>query len=343
MTHVSHSEVEAFLTCRRRHWYGYVKRIRSRKPGIALAYGTAGHSVLAAFYETILKAGKTRTAQFRAQKAALAAAEAKMDEVYAAGFREDEDKQANLRTMLFDIYFPNEPFVKEGWLIEAVEVEKDLEVDDGLDFKFVIDLIVTDPQGKRVVVDHKFKGRFDSADTVTLLPQISKYIAALRADGLKVAYGMYNEVKTAKVRGAKKLKGALIAMLIESYAEADLKKLTVDVLTEMCQDAGLEIYAGPTLDQAVMQLKLKPGNVQVINTFTEQLNVMDEIVARKQLSVEEQEETAYRVSNPMICQYCDFRLLCESDLTGQNSTLLMGSEYEIKPKRKDPLDDEEEE
>lgn len=342
MTHVSHSEVEAFLICRRRHWYGYVKRIRSRKPGIALAYGTAGHSVLAAYYETILQAGTTRTAQFRAQKAALAAAEAKMDEVYAEGFREDEEKQANLRTQLFDLYFPNEPFVKEGWLIEAVEVEKDLEVDEGLDFKFVIDLIATDPQGKRVVIDHKFKNRFDDTETITLLPQISKYIAALRADGLKVAYGMYNEIRTAKVRGAKKLKGALIETLAEA-GQTPVAGLTVDMLTELCTKLGLEIYAGPTLDQAVMQLKLKPGNVQVINTFTEQLNVMDEIVERKRLPIEVQETTAYRTSNPLACKYCDYRLLCEADLTGQNSKLLMDSEYEVKPKRKDPLDDESEE
>lgn len=271
-----------------------------------------------------------------------------MDEVYAEGFREDEEKQANLRTQLFDLYFPNEPFVKEGWLIEAVEVEKDLEVDEGLDFKFVIDLIATDPQGKRVVVDHKFKNRFDDTETITLLPQISKYIAALRADGLKVAYGMYNEIRTAKVRGAKKLKGALISMLTDpdylpGLDALPLAKLTVDKLTDLALERGLDIYAGPTLDQAVLQLKLKPGNVQVINTFTEQLNVMDEIVERKRLPIEVQETTAYRTSNPLACKYCDFRLLCEADLTGQNSKLLMDSEYEIKPKRKDPLDDESEE
>lgn len=328
--HVSHSEVEAFLTCRRRHWYGYTRRLQPKRKHDALAFGTAGHAVLDAFYAEIIKlGGKSRQKQRRVFQQALAKAEQVYEEL---GFVE-ADGQADLGEMLFNYYFPNEPFVKQGWLIESTEVERDLEIDDGLGFKFVIDLVAVDPEGRRAVIDHKFKGRFDSADSVTLLPQVSKYIGALRGDGMAVHYGVYNEIKTARIRGAKKTKVQLIAMLSKHY---DLKVLTPDTvagLTQLAESKGLDLYAGPTVDQAMSVLKIKPNGTQIVNVFTEQITVAEEILARRELSVDEQERTAYRVFNPMVCPGCPFKVLCESDLVGGNSALLLNTEYETKPKR----------
>lgn len=334
--YVSHSEVETFLTCRRRHWYSYARKLQPKRKHAALAFGTAGHEVLKAFYDTIIKlGGASRQKQRRAFDAALDAAIDKYEEL---GFVEEEG-QADLGDMLFDYYFPNEPFVKQGWLIEQTEVEEDLEIDDGLGFKFVIDLVAVDPEGRRAVIDHKFKGRFDSADSTTLLPQVSKYIGALRGQGMPVHYGVYNEIKTAKVRGAKKTKPQLVDMLTRHYIENGLElpegfaKRTVDTLSEQATELRLNLYAGPTVDQAMMVLKIKPNGTQVVNVFTEQIAVAEEILARRELSVEEQEETAYRVFNPMVCPGCPFKVLCESDLVGGNSKLLLASEYEVKPKR----------
>ncbi len=334
--YVSHSEVETFLTCRRRHWYSYTRRLQPKRKHAALAFGTAGHEVLEAFYSAIIELGGTsRQKQRRAFNQALDVAIDKYEEL---GFVEEEG-QADLGDLLFDYYFPNEPFVKQGYLIEATEVEEDLEIDDGLGFKFVIDLVAVDPEGRRVVIDHKFKGRFDSQDTVTLMPQVSKYIGALRGKGSAVHYGIYNELKTGYIRGAKKTKVQLVDMLtrhsIEHGKEADpgLPKLTVDKLTELATKEGLNLYAGPTYDQVHLVLKLKPNGTQVVNSFTEQINVAEEIVARRELSVDEQEATAYRVFNPMVCPGCPFKVLCESDLAGGNSKLLLATEYEEKPRR----------
>lgn len=337
MAHVSHSEVESYLTCRRRHWYGYTRRLQPKRKHDALAFGIAGHDVLDTFYSEIIRlGGKSRQKQRRVFQAALNAA---IDKFEKLGFVEAEG-QADLGSLLFDYYFPNEPFVRNGWLIEATEVEKDLEIDDGLGFKFVIDLVAVDPEGRRVVIDHKFKGRFDSADTVTLLPQVSKYIGALRGHGMPVHYGVYNELKTARIRGTKKTKPQLVGMIAEAAlsdgGDADinaLNKLTVDKLTELANKRQMDIYAGPTVDQAMMVLKLKPNGTQIVNTFTEQIAVSEEIVARRELSIEEAEKTAYRVFNPMVCPGCPFKVLCESDLSGGNSKLLLATEFEEKPRR----------
>lgn len=156
---------------------------------------------------------------------------------------------------------------------------------------------------------------------------------------MPVHYGVYNEIKTAKVRGAKKTKPQLVDMLTRHYIENGLElpegfaKRTVDTLSEQATELRLNLYAGPTVDQAMMVLKIKPNGTQVVNVFTEQIAVAEEILARRELSVEEQEETAYRVFNPMVCPGCPFKVLCESDLVGGNSKLLLASEYELKPKR----------
>lgn len=332
MSHVSHSEVETFLTCRRKHWYSYSRRLQPKRKHMALAYGTAGHTVLQAFYDFIIAAGSDRRSQRRAFNGAVESAYAAFEELKF----EEAEGQMELESLLFDYYFPNEPFVRNGWLIETTEVEQDLEIEEGLSFKFVIDLVVVDPEGRRAVVDHKFKGRFDSAEGVTLLPQISKYIGALRGGGMQVHYGIYNELKTAKVRGAKLTKQPLIKLIEQHYVahpDAPLAKMTVDKLVEIAEDLKLNIYAGPTLDQAMSLLKLKPNGEQVINVFSEQIAVSEEILARRELSVEEQEETAYRVFNPMICPGCSFKTLCEVDLVGGNSKLIEATDYETRPKR----------
>ena len=53
---VSHSEVEAYLSCERKHFYNYGMKIQKRVLPSALRRGTICHSALEAHF-TVLKAG----------------------------------------------------------------------------------------------------------------------------------------------------------------------------------------------------------------------------------------------------------------------------------------------
>jgi hypothetical protein len=61
-------------------------------------------------------------------------------------------------------------------------------------------MIVEDPEGRYVVIDHKFVYDFYTPTQTDLQPQIPKYIGALRAMNHQIAYGAYNMVRTRKLK-----------------------------------------------------------------------------------------------------------------------------------------------
>lgn len=192
MPSVSHSEVDTYLLCRRKHYYGYTKSLQRVRESAALAMGTAGHKVLEVFYTAILNK--------KSFQEAWAEADAIAGEL--APTVPTPTGRANIFDTLFDLYFPNEPFVNKGYEILAVEKEFNLEYDteNQLSYPFVVDLIVRSPEGKTIVVDHKFVYDFYNYEASIMQPQIPKYIGALRALNYKIDYGMYNMVRTRKLK-----------------------------------------------------------------------------------------------------------------------------------------------
>lgn len=192
MPSVSHSEVDSYLLCRRKHYYGYTLSLQRVKESSALAMGTAGHAVLETFYRSILDGNNFDVSL----KAAKVKAEELAEEVQIPANR------ANIFDTLFTYYFPNEPYVLQGYKILGVEKEFSLQYDEEneLSYPFVVDLIVESPEGKTIVVDHKFVYDFYNYEASIMQPQIPKYVGALRALNYKIDYGMYNMVRTRKLK-----------------------------------------------------------------------------------------------------------------------------------------------
>lgn len=262
----------------------------------SMALGSAGHRILDAFYTEILVGSiddrKIQRAHF---DIALSKAEEMYNTIIAEGF-EDSDKQRPLAEIMFQWYFPNEPFVKEGWLILAAEKEFVLEYEkedadnDSKRLPFIIDLIANDPMGKTVIIDHKFLYDFYTVDAAALQPQIPLYIAGLRALNYKIAYGAYNMLRNRKMKA-------------------------------------------PTLEQSISYLPLRPTGTRVVRTFEEQADVANEIMALKLLSMDELDLKAHRVANKMVCQSCSFKDLCITDLEGGNTKLMIATEYSIRERK----------
>lgn len=192
MPSVSHSEVESYLLCRRKHYYGYTLSLQRIRESSSLAMGSAGHKVLETFYAAIVDGD---TFDMALDKAREVSDELRKEVEIPAN-------RANIFDTLFDLYFPNEPFVKQGWTILAVEKEFTLEYDEenGLTYPFVVDLIARDPDGKTVIIDHKFVYDFYTYEASIMQPQIPKYIGALRALGHKIDHGAYNMIRTRKLK-----------------------------------------------------------------------------------------------------------------------------------------------
>jgi len=295
MPSVSHSEVDSYLLCRRKHYYGYGLSLERISTSQSLATGTAGHRILEAFYAHLLSLSDTAEGQLENFDLALERAYSVYREVMDEGYTD-----ANNRAMLHDIlfheewgYFANEFMVKNGWRVLAVEAEFSLiyDTDTQSSYPFVVDMLVQDPEGRYVVIDHKFVYDFYTPEQTDLQPQIPKYIGALRAMGHEVAYGAYNMLRTRKLKT-------------------------------------------PAADSMNYFMILKPNTDRVLNTFMEQLGVAAEIQALKELSIDEQNKRAYRTANKMVCQSCSFRDICSTELIGGNTELMLRTEYKIRERRK---------
>jgi len=294
MPSVSHSEVDSYLLCRRKHYYGYGLSLQRVQESASLATGTAGHKILEVFYTRIMELGATAEEQKESFQAGLESALVAFDEITKDGY-EDANNRARLEDVLFNKdygYFANEFFLNNGWRVLAVEAEFNLQYDDETEasYPFVVDMIVEDPDGKYVVIDHKFVYDFYTPAQTDLQPQIPKYIGALRALGHEISYGAYNMLRTRKLKE-------------------------------------------PTPESNNYLMLLKPNSSRIVNTFMEQLGVAAEIQALKELTIEEQDKRAYRTANKMVCQSCSFRDLCSIELMDGNVELLKKTDYKVRERK----------
>lgn len=186
MTTVSHSEVESLLLCERKWYYGYGLGVQRIKTSDALLRGQLGHKMLEVYYNVIMNRGSYAEALDAARTFLFGAMDGSNSTLIT--------ELTNILNMLDEL----KPF--NGYKILAVEKEFVLEIQPGLSYPFVIDMIVKDSQGKVVVVDHKFTYDFYSPYDMALLPQIPKYIAALRALKFDVDYGMYHFLRYRKIK-----------------------------------------------------------------------------------------------------------------------------------------------
>lgn len=284
MTTVSHSEVESWLLCQRRWFYGYARNLERVRTSNALARGILGHAVLATFYQAVKDGATVQEAVELAWK------------TYEEGWKPDIDDRSHMSLENVLIwYFDNEPYVRRGWQVLAVErdflVPIGTEPEDEIELPFVIDLVCFDRKGRMVVIDHKFLFDFYGDSGVELQPQIPKYMGGLEEMGQEPYRGEYNMIRTRP--------------LAKTHTAVD----------------------------RVNQLSLVPTRARIDRTMHEHLVASRQIQAAKALPIDTLEETVLRSANEHICKNCSFRDLCSADLRGSGSDLITRIAYKQRERR----------
>jgi hypothetical protein len=199
---ISHSEVETYLLCEQRHFYAFgdntfgpLVGLEPNKVSDALYRGIVGHDALGAFYQYIKDGCDYEDAKKMSAQALM---------IWSTKPNPHYDILADLNSRLLPRYFEyaRRKF-DEGWRPEYVEHEFQLKfkVDDvEYIYPFKPDVIMRDPAGNLWVWDHKFVYNFYTQDEINLLPQIPKYIGALRALGLHIKGGYYNQIRHREVK-----------------------------------------------------------------------------------------------------------------------------------------------
>ncbi|MCA9367627.1 PD-(D/E)XK nuclease family protein [Candidatus Kaiserbacteria bacterium] len=282
-TVISHSEVDAFLLCEQRHFYAFGDATFGPLAGLepktfsdSLYRGIIGHEAMATFLKSFMAKGDFD----RASRAGIS-------EVQTLLMRESNPSTSSMkivtdlvtRILPRAFQFMHNEFLSQGWEIAYVEHTFRLEIplgDTTLVYPFKPDAIIGDPHGNLYVFDHKFIYNFYTPDEINLLPQIPKYIGALRALGIHVKGGYYNQIRWREVKD------------LNAHNRAD---------------------------------RFLPSVARIQNSFKQQVEVMRKIADLKNGDLDEWRDNNLRTLNGMVCKNCSFKLLCASELNGQETTL----------------------
>lgn len=204
---ISHSEVESYLSCQMKHYYAFGDSTFGDQQGLepkrfsdALFRGITGHEALESFYKSLMT------------KPFDEAVEDAYTTLIMIGMRPSTMSNpphlnivTDLRTRILPRYFNTAARQKyvEGWRPAYVEETFRLEMDfpnGRFIYPFKPDVIMRDPAGNLWVWDHKFVYNFYTPDQINLLPQLPKYIGSLRALGLHIKGGYYNQLRWREVK-----------------------------------------------------------------------------------------------------------------------------------------------
>lgn len=185
--HISHSEADAFNQCEMKHYFAHREKLEPVTQSKNLAIGNAGHKYL----ETFLQAIKDGKSQGEAEEQALRAA-------MLMPFGGDAIKLA--------LPWAQSIWPTLGWKIVAVEYEfEPLKVGPDLFFPGKVDLIAEvfnqrTREWEMLVVDHKFLYDLYTPQVTDILPQLPKYMGALKFRKFPIKGIMYNFLRTRVVK-----------------------------------------------------------------------------------------------------------------------------------------------
>lgn len=190
---VSHSEVESRLLCERRHYYAYGELLEPIGNNIHLFRGVIGHEGLAAFFQTLKDTSNWNEARDSMRRYF----HAKLMQQTTA----EKIKVVGATQLLIEEFLKHMREEILTWKIIEVEAPRQVVIDDEFTYIYVIDLLFW--AGSYFPVDWKFTYDYFSEEIMGLLPQIPKYVGALRLEGLHVPTGYYGFFRYRELKNPK--------------------------------------------------------------------------------------------------------------------------------------------
>lgn len=180
---ISSSQAASYDTCQKLYELAHIDNLQPKEKSEPLEKGSTGHKILEVWAEGIMAGKDSDTA---------------LQEGILAGFEYNHMLATKVMPMVS--HWVKEVFPRLNWKILAVEKTFYLPVgtaNDGrtLVYPFTVDLLV-EAGGYIVVVDHKFTQDAYDSNIMAITPQLKRYVAGLRALGIKAHHGTYNFFRT---------------------------------------------------------------------------------------------------------------------------------------------------
>lgn len=188
---ISNSEVGTWLTCQRKYYYQYDKGLRPKHQKGALPLGVIGHEVLASYWDAI-KGGSSHGDAVLGSWGILS--------FHIGDDRYPMETVLDVRKIL-ELYYAAHATDCEKWEVLEVEKNYDLHLTDEYDYTLRLDLLVRErATNKILLIDHKFVYDFKRYDQINLTPQMPKYLAALRSNGIWPDEAILNQIRYRKIK-----------------------------------------------------------------------------------------------------------------------------------------------
>lgn len=291
---ISHSEVDQFLTCERKHYYAFgisngrgSTGLESKNISRGLYIGNLGHRALQVYYEALMAAGSNAIpTDADIDKAATEALV-----VVTSRINEDPEHTEwclNLYAIL-SAYFPyyREEDQKD-WQYMAVETMFQYDVDKDISFPFTPDLIKRHRRtGRVIVVDHKFLANLYTPREIGIQPQIPKYIGTLRNLGYRVDDGEYNLISTRVLK-------------TKPYEATN---------------------------ETMRRVLVKATKERIDRSLKEQYEIIKRIAFYKEAPGNMWKQAAMRSANSWNCKNCPFLDLCTAELNEQDVSVMLKYDF----------------
>lgn len=291
---ISHSEVDQFLTCERKHYYAFGKPnsegtqgLESKHISDGLFKGNLGHAALEAYYKYLADFVDTIPTDVD-MEAAHHVAFAVINQAI-----ENNLDRAELCLIIYTVvaaYFEHYKEEDKEWQYPAVELEFRENVAGDIVFPFKPDLIkrhrVT---GKVIVVDHKFLSNLYTPREIGIQPQLPKYVGTLRNLGYNVDDAEYDLISTRVLK-------------TKPYIASN---------------------------ETMRRIPLKLSKKRIERSLIEQHEVVRRIAFFKAETPERWGEVAMRSANSWNCKNCPFLDMCTADLNGEDTSVM--AKYEFAP------------
>lgn len=192
---VSNTEITTYNSCTMQHHYMYVLGLGPREPAMNLYRGQLGHSALETYY-SLLQEGLPVD---EAHKASLMVIDSEISRIRIEE-KWNTEKLLEASQIKHRLHYYTDVYPKEPFKVLAVEKEYRAPFRQGLDFGFIIDLLVEMTEGPKKgqvgLIDHKFSYNWKTVEELTLDSQLPKYRKALQDNGIPVKWIMFNQIRT---------------------------------------------------------------------------------------------------------------------------------------------------
>jgi hypothetical protein len=203
---LSNSKANTWRRCPKRFFYKYELGLRPKARALPLERGSWLHTLLEVHYENnprkVIEVGKKRKG--KGKKVRVGAdwrrAHKVLTKQFNTLFEEEREELGDLPSecaRMMKAYLRHWKKEDRRYTIIDTEVDEILTLPNGLEFNFIIDLIVEDDLGGIWLWDHKTVSKFMDQDFMLLDAQLARYFWAAEKMGYTPLKGVvFNEIRT---------------------------------------------------------------------------------------------------------------------------------------------------